>query len=113
MIAMPVNNASNRNSNITSNGTSSAYPAYRIASIPADGIGPEVISAGIEVLQKLGDTLGTFAFDFEHIEWGSKYYQEHGHYIPDGGLERLKKFDAILLAQSGHPTCQTTSRSGA
>ena len=100
---MPIHEASNRNSSFTSDGISSRRPLYRIASIPADGIGPEVISAGIEVLQRLADTLGTFELDFEHIDWGSKYYKEHGKYIPDGGLETLKKFDAILFGSVGAP----------
>ena len=100
---MPADEANNRNSSFTSDGISSRRPAYRIASIPADGIGPEVISAGIEVLQKLADTLGTFEFEFERIDWGSKYYREHGKYIPEGGLETLKKFDAILFGSVGAP----------
>ena len=100
---MPPNGTNNRNSNVTSNRTSFARPTYKIASIPADGIGPEVIMAGIEVLKKLADTLGNFDFEFEHIDWGSKYYKEHGKYIPDGGLDALKKFDAILFGSVGAP----------
>lgn len=78
-------------------------PSYKIASIPADGIGPEVISAGITVLQKLAATLKTFDIDFEHFDWGSAYYKKHGRYIPDGGLEKLKAFDAILFGAVGAP----------
>ncbi|KAJ9263005.1 hypothetical protein DTO212C5_7778 [Paecilomyces variotii] len=77
--------------------------SYKIASIPADGIGPEVISAGITVLQKLADTLGTFDITFEHFDWSSDYYKKHGRYIPEGGLETLKKFDAILFGAVGAP----------
>lgn len=76
---------------------------YNIASIPADGIGPEVISAGIEVLEKLAVTLGDFEFRFEHFEWGSDYYKKHGTYIPEGGLEELKKYNAILFGSVGAP----------
>lgn len=100
---MGPNGLSNRKSATTTNGTSATPPSYKIASIPADGIGPEVISAGIEVLRKVADTLGTFSFNFEHIEWGSAYYKEHGTYIPEGGLDRLKKFDAILFGSVGAP----------
>ena len=74
---------------------------YRIASIPADGIGPEVISAGIQVLQTLAGVYRTFSFDFTHFDWSSDYYKKHGQYIPDGGLEQLRKFNAILFGAVG------------
>ena len=73
---------------------------YRIASIPGDGIGNEVIPAGIEVLKKLADG---FALEFEHFDWSSKRYLDTGAYIPDGGLQRLKAFDAILFGAVGAP----------
>ena len=76
---------------------------YRIASIPADGIGPEVISAGIRVLNKLASVLRTFELHFDHIEWGSVYYKKYGRYIPEGGLESLKTYDAILFGSVGAP----------
>lgn len=81
----------------------SGQPTYKVASIPADGIGPEVISAGIQVLDKLASVLGTFSFDWEHIDWSSETYNKHGYYIPPGGLEKLKKFDAILFGSVGAP----------
>ena len=74
--------------------------SYRIASIPGDGIGNEVIPAGIEVLQKLQDG---FRLEFEHFDWSSKRYQEAGQYIPEGGLQRLKGFDAIFFGAVGAP----------
>jgi tartrate dehydrogenase len=74
---------------------------YKIASIPADGIGPEVVSAGIEVLQTLAKVYGDFSFDFTHFDWSSDTYLEHGYYIPPGGLEELKKFNAILFGAVG------------
>jgi tartrate dehydrogenase/decarboxylase/D-malate dehydrogenase len=74
---------------------------HKIASIPADGIGPEVIAAGIEVLQALAEQDGGFTFDIEHFPWGSDYYLEHGYYIPEGGLDRLKGFDAIFFGAVG------------
>ena len=76
---------------------------YSIASIPGDGIGPEVINAGIQVLEKLASVLGEFEFNFSHLEWSSDYYKKHGRYIPDGGIESLKKFDAILFGSVGAP----------
>ncbi|KAH8809149.1 putative tartrate dehydrogenase [Xylogone sp. PMI_703] len=88
----------------TSNGVASAgRKSYKIASIPADGIGPEVISAGIKVLQKLASALNTFDLDFTHFEWGSDYYKKHGKYLPEGALDQVKKFDAILFGAVGAP----------
>jgi tartrate dehydrogenase/decarboxylase / D-malate dehydrogenase len=74
---------------------------YRIAAIGGDGIGPEVIDAGVEVLKALGQADGGFAIDVEKFPWSSDYYLEHGHYIPDGGLEKLKAFDAIYFGAVG------------
>jgi len=74
---------------------------HRIAAIGGDGIGPEVISAGLEVLEALAKADGGFALAIEHFPWSSAYYLEHGHYIPEGGLERLKGFDAIFFGAVG------------
>jgi tartrate dehydrogenase/decarboxylase / D-malate dehydrogenase len=76
---------------------------YRIAAIPGDGIGTEVIAAGIEVLEALAQADGGFGLAFEHFPWSSAYYLEHGHYIPEGGLDRLKTFDAIFFGAVGSP----------
>ena len=76
---------------------------YKIASIAGDGIGPEVISAGVQVLHKLGAATRTFQLHVDDIEWGSNYYKKHGRYIPDGGLESLKKYDAIFFGSVGAP----------
>ena len=73
---------------------------YRIASIPGDGIGNEVIPAGIEVLQKLAVD---FRLEFKDFNWSSKRYVEAGSYIPEGGLAELKKFDAIFFGAVGAP----------
>jgi isocitrate/isopropylmalate dehydrogenase len=78
-------------------------PTYSIASIPADGIGPEVINAGIEVLQTLTESMGTFDLKFKHYDWSSNTYKETGKYIPDGGLDELKRHDAILFGAVGAP----------
>jgi len=75
---------------------------HRIASIPGDGIGNEVIPAGIEVLQALA-AKEDFELAFEHFDWSSKRYLASGAYIPEGGLEKLKSFDAILFGAVGAP----------
>jgi len=76
--------------------------SYRIASIPGDGIGNEVIPAGIEIIQTLAAKEG-FQVTFEHFDWGSERYKQTGAYIPDGGLEQLKTFDAIFFGAVGAP----------
>ncbi|THY03002.1 tartrate dehydrogenase/decarboxylase [Aureobasidium pullulans] len=84
----------------------SALPAtssYSFATIPADGIGPEVVKAGVEVLKSLSQKLGTFKLDCVNYDWSSETYKETGRYIPDGGLEQLKKHDAILFGAVGAP----------
>lgn len=77
--------------------------SHSIASVPADGIGPEVIDAAIAVLNTLATTLGTFDINFTHFDWSSETYKKTGKYIPDGGLEELKKHDAILFGAVGAP----------
>ena len=75
---------------------------YRIASIPGDGIGNEVIPAGIEVLQALSSKEG-FSIKTVDFDWSSRRYVETGAYIPAGGLDELKKFDAIFFGAVGAP----------
>ncbi len=75
---------------------------YRIAAIPGDGIGNEVIPAGIEVLDALSGKEG-FRLEFERFDWSSARYLQTGAYIPEGGLERLKGFDAIFFGAVGSP----------
>ena len=76
---------------------------YNIAAIPADGIGPEVIDAGIQVLQALAARDGGFAFDITTYDWGSDYYKAHGRMMPEDGLDSLKAHDAIFFGAVGAP----------
>ena len=76
---------------------------YKIAAIPADGIGPEVIEAGVAVLQALAQRAGDFALKVENFDWGSDYYKKHGVMMPADGLDRLKPFDAIYFGAVGAP----------
>lgn len=76
---------------------------YTIAAIPADGIGPEVISAGIEVLHALSRQDPQLTFTVETFDWGSDYYKRHGVMMPEQGLETLKAFDAIYFGAVGAP----------
>jgi tartrate dehydrogenase/decarboxylase/D-malate dehydrogenase len=76
---------------------------YKIAAIPGDGIGMEVIAAGLQVLQVLAGRDRGFKLNIEHFPWGSDYYKKNGYYIPDGGLEKLKQCDAIFFGAVGAP----------
>ena len=77
--------------------------SYRIAAVPGDGIGKEVIAAGVEVLQALANRDGGFHLDFETFDWGSDYYKQHGIMMPENGRETLKPFDAIYFGAVGAP----------
>jgi isocitrate/isopropylmalate dehydrogenase len=76
---------------------------YSIATMGADGIGPEVIDAGVQVLKKLQQLDRSFELTFQDYDWSSETYKKTGQYIPDGGLEQLKKHDAILFGAVGAP----------
>ena len=76
---------------------------YRIATIPGDGIGKEVIPAGQKVLEALAAADKSFAFEFEHFDWGGDYYRQHGVMMPDDGLNALRNKDAILFGSAGDP----------
>jgi len=76
---------------------------HAIAAIPADGIGPEVIGAGIRVLEALQQRLGDLRFAITSFDWGSDYYKTHGAMMPADGLAALKPFDAIYFGAVGAP----------
>ncbi|MBV8511185.1 MAG: tartrate dehydrogenase, partial [Xanthobacteraceae bacterium] len=75
---------------------------YKIAAIPGDGIGPEVISAGLEVLELCAQRDG-FALDVTPFDWGSDYYRKHGLMMPPEGLAQLRGIDAIYFGAVGAP----------
>ena len=58
---------------------------YAIAAIPGDGIGTEVIAAGVEVLHALAQRDGSFTFKVDHFDWGSGLLQRHGIMMPENG----------------------------
>ncbi|MEA2839342.1 MAG: tartrate dehydrogenase/decarboxylase / D-malate dehydrogenase [Methylobacteriaceae bacterium] len=76
---------------------------YRIAAIPGDGIGSEVIAAGIRALEACAARDGGFSFSFHHFDWGSDYYKKHGVMMPEDGLEKLRDVDAIYFGAVGAP----------
>jgi tartrate dehydrogenase/decarboxylase/D-malate dehydrogenase len=74
---------------------------HRIAAIGGDGIGPEVIEAGLDVLDALASREGSFRLQVERFPWGSDYYRKHGRMMAEDGLETLKRFDAIYFGAVG------------
>ncbi|MBX2879044.1 MAG: tartrate dehydrogenase [Granulosicoccus sp.] len=74
---------------------------YRIAAIPADGIGPEVIKAGLQVLQAIERREEHISFSIDSFDWGSEYYLQHGAMMPEDGLDRLREYDAIYFGAVG------------
>ena len=76
---------------------------YNIAAIGGDGIGPEVVKAGVQVLNVCAERDGGFKIDFKNFDWGSDYYKKHGVMMPADGADQLRKFDAILFGAVGAP----------
>ena len=76
---------------------------HRIAAIPADGIGPEVISAGLEVLDALAAREGSFSITVDHYDWGSARYRKTGALMPADGLAQLRNAGAIYFGAVGAP----------
>lgn len=77
--------------------------SYSIATIPADGIGIEVINETVDVLKALQQKYTDVKFTFEFFDWGSDYYKTHGIMMPENGLEQLTPHDAILFGAVGAP----------
>jgi tartrate dehydrogenase/decarboxylase / D-malate dehydrogenase len=75
---------------------------YRIALIPGDGIGREVIPEGVRALSALAARFG-FAVELSDYPWSCDYYLEHGEMLPEGGFAELRRHDAILLGAVGDP----------
>jgi len=75
---------------------------YKIAVIPGDGTGPEVIAEAVKVL-KAAAAKFNFKFDMTEFDFGGERYKRTGETLPDSAIEELRKFDAILLGAIGHP----------
>lgn len=76
---------------------------HSIAAIPGDGIGPEVLAAGLTVLEALEKSEG-FALNTIHFPWGSDFYLQHGRMVKEGGIESLRGFEAIYFGAVGSKT---------
>ncbi|OGV52626.1 MAG: 3-isopropylmalate dehydrogenase [Lentisphaerae bacterium GWF2_44_16] len=75
---------------------------YRIAVIPGDGTGPEVVAEGLKVLKAAASKF-SFSLKTEMFDWGGKRYLDTGVVLPENAVETLKKFDAVFLGAIGHP----------
>ena len=78
---------------------------YRVAVIPGDGIGHEVVPAAIHVLEATAERSG-FQIEWEEFPWGSEHYFAHGRMMPADALDRLRPFDAIFFGAVGDPRLQ-------
>ncbi len=70
----------------------------RVAVIPGDGVGQEVIPAGLRVLDRVAQ------LDYTQLPWGSQYFEQTGRMMPADGLEQLARYDAIYLGAVGWPS---------
>ena len=75
---------------------------FRIALVPGDGIGPEVVPAAVQVLEAAGKRFGV-SFEWKEFPWGCTYYTRHGRMMPEDGIASVRGFDAILLGAVGYP----------
>lgn len=74
---------------------------YSIAVLPGDGIGKEVIPAGIKVLKTVENLVGNYSLNFEEYPWGTEYYLQHKRMMPADGLKTLENYNAIFLGAVG------------
>jgi tartrate dehydrogenase/decarboxylase/D-malate dehydrogenase len=77
--------------------------SIRVACIPGDGIGPEVVREAQHVLEVAAELHGGVGFEFTEFPWGCTYYLEHGVMMPGDALKMLADFDTILLGAVGWP----------
>ena len=76
----------------------------KVAVIGGDGIGPEVVGAGIRVLEAAAEDDPALDLEFTGFPWGCEYYLEHGRMMPEDALETLARFDVIYLGAVGWPS---------
>ena len=76
---------------------------YKIAVIPGDGIGIDVINEGLKILETAKELHGGFDFEYTHLPWGCEYYKKTGRMMPEDGLKILKTTRLYILVLSGSP----------
>ena len=75
---------------------------YKIAVLPGDGTGPEVVAEGIKVLNAAAAKYG-FSLDYTTYNWGGDHYLATGEILPDDACDQLRKYDAVFLGAIGSP----------
>ena len=75
---------------------------YKIAVIPGDGTGPEVIAQGLKILEAVAEK-EKFTYRLSYYDFGGERYLKTGELLPDSGIDELKKMHAIYLGAIGHP----------
>jgi tartrate dehydrogenase/decarboxylase / D-malate dehydrogenase len=86
--------------------------SFRIAVIPGDGIGKEVMPEGLRVLEAVGRKFD-IQWKFDEFDWSCDYHEKHGRMMPEDGLEQLKNTTRVYFGAVGWPAmCPTTSRCG-
>ncbi|MEO1288565.1 MAG: isocitrate/isopropylmalate family dehydrogenase [Chloroflexota bacterium] len=81
---------------------------YKIAALPGDGIGKEIMPLALDVMQTLQDVHGTYSITFEQYPWGCEHYLETGQVMPPDGIQILRQYDAIYFVAAGHPDVDDT-----
>ena len=76
---------------------------YKLAVIPGDGVGTEVIPEGLKVLRRVGEVTGRFDITTADYPWSCQWYLEHGTMMPADGIDRLRDSDAVYLGAVGFP----------
>ena len=74
--------------------------AYKIAILPGDGTGPEVVAEGLKVLEAVAAKVG-FQYETEAFDFGGERYKSTGEVLPDSAVDELRQFDAIFLGAIG------------
>lgn len=76
---------------------------HKIAVLPGDGIGKEVMPQAVKVIRAAAEWDRTFDLNIETFPWGAEHFIETGEFMPADGLDILRRFDAILFTAAGHP----------
>lgn len=80
---------------------------YKIAVVNGDGIGNEIVPAGVKVLMTAAEKHG-FTINTQNLTWGAGHYLKHNEFMPENGIEQLKAFDAIYFGAVGLPEVDDT-----
>lgn len=81
---------------------SGGYEMYKIAVVPGDGTGPEVVNEGLKILKAITETKG-IKFEFKHYNFGAEHYLKTKETLPDSAITEFKQFNAIYLGAIGDP----------